>query len=233
MPTPDPRYLSTAQAAALLGISPVAVFKRIKSGRLKARKIGRSYAIDRKELSDDLPDYAGPRGLGEEELSLSEAAQLLGVTRMTVYNRVRNGDIPARRIGRSYVIARKELRPEPKGRPEHPALQRDYVSVMEYAEIIGSNRKTVLNQIHQGRIKARKVGRHYVIAREDIPLAGLFVSPAAGRPEDFISIAEAARRLGISRIAVFKKVKKGHIPAQRMGRSYAIPAAAIEDKYAT
>ncbi len=39
----------------------------------------------------------------------------------------------------------------------------------------------------------------------------------------FISIAELAKMLGISRIAVFKKIKKGQIPSEKIGRSYAIP----------
>jgi excisionase family DNA binding protein len=38
----------------------------------------------------------------------------------------------------------------------------------------------------------------------------------------FISIAELAKILGISRIAVFNKIKRGQIPAERIGRSYAI-----------
>lgn len=38
----------------------------------------------------------------------------------------------------------------------------------------------------------------------------------------FISVAELAKILGISHVAVFKKIKKGQIPAQRIGRSYAI-----------
>lgn len=44
----------------------------------------------------------------------------------------------------------------------------------------------------------------------------------------FLSIPEAAARLGVSRIAVFKKVKKGRIAAIRIGRNWAIPAAALE-----
>ena len=39
----------------------------------------------------------------------------------------------------------------------------------------------------------------------------------------FISIQELANILGISRIAVYKKVKKGQIKAVRIGRSFAIP----------
>ena len=43
----------------------------------------------------------------------------------------------------------------------------------------------------------------------------------------YISIAELAKILGISRIAVYKKIKKGEIEAVRIGRSFAIP-----EKYA-
>jgi len=38
----------------------------------------------------------------------------------------------------------------------------------------------------------------------------------------YISVAELAKMLGISRIAVFKKIQKGQIPAEKIGRSYAI-----------
>ena len=39
----------------------------------------------------------------------------------------------------------------------------------------------------------------------------------------YVSIQELANILGISRISVYKKVKKGQIKAVRIGRSYAIP----------
>ncbi len=45
-------YISVAELAQLLGISRVAVFKRIKKGEIKAEKIGRSYAISRSEVND-------------------------------------------------------------------------------------------------------------------------------------------------------------------------------------
>lgn len=44
------RYISTTEAAKILGISTVAVFKKIKSGVLPAQKIGRNYAIDPSDL---------------------------------------------------------------------------------------------------------------------------------------------------------------------------------------
>ena len=40
--------------------------------------------------------------------------------------------------------------------------------------------------------------------------------------EKFITIPQLAKLLGVSRIAVYKRVKKGEIPATRIGRTYVI-----------
>ncbi|MDI6605844.1 MAG: helix-turn-helix domain-containing protein [Candidatus Omnitrophota bacterium] len=53
---------------------------------------------------------------------------------------------------------------------------------------------------------------------------------------NYLSISEVAKLLGISRIAVYKKVKKGQIKAVRIGRSFAIPSRSISkhrDRYKT
>ncbi len=39
----------------------------------------------------------------------------------------------------------------------------------------------------------------------------------------YISVAELAKMLKISRVAVFNKIKKRQIPAEKIGRAYAIP----------
>ncbi len=43
-------FLSAAEVAKLLGISHVAVFKKIKSGEIPAQKVGRNYVIKREDL---------------------------------------------------------------------------------------------------------------------------------------------------------------------------------------
>lgn len=45
-------FLSTSEAAKLLGISRIAVFKKIKAGEIKARRVGRSYVINRDDLGE-------------------------------------------------------------------------------------------------------------------------------------------------------------------------------------
>ena len=42
--------------------------------------------------------------------------------------------------------------------------------------------------------------------------------------EKFLSLAQAAKRLKISRIAVYKRIKSGRLPALRVGRSYIVQA---------
>ncbi len=43
-------FLSTSELAKILGISRVAVFKKIKKGEIKAIKVGRNFVIDKKDL---------------------------------------------------------------------------------------------------------------------------------------------------------------------------------------
>lgn len=44
------QYFTVSEVAQMLGISRIAVFKKIKKGEIKAEKIGRNFAIDKKEL---------------------------------------------------------------------------------------------------------------------------------------------------------------------------------------
>lgn len=43
------------------------------------------------------------------------------------------------------------------------------------------------------------------------------------KKDEYVSIPQLAKILGLSRVAVYKKVKKGQIKAIRIGRNYAIP----------
>jgi excisionase family DNA binding protein len=47
--------------------------------------------------------------------------------------------------------------------------------------------------------------------------------------EKYITIPELAKLLGVSRIAIYNRVKKGHIPATKIGRTYVITDQTIAD----
>lgn len=48
--------ISTVEAAKLMGISRVSVFRKIKKGEIKATKIGRNYVVDKRSLGDIYQD---------------------------------------------------------------------------------------------------------------------------------------------------------------------------------
>lgn len=45
----------------------------------------------------------------DQFLSTTEVADLLGVSRVTVFNKVKSGEIPARKVGNTYMINREDL----------------------------------------------------------------------------------------------------------------------------
>jgi excisionase family DNA binding protein len=59
-------YLSIAEVAKILGISRIAVYKKVKKGKIKAIKIGKAFAIPREYVKRNFVDITGSP-LGEEE----------------------------------------------------------------------------------------------------------------------------------------------------------------------
>ena len=51
--------------------------------------------------------------------------------------------------------------------------------------------------------------------------------------KDYYSIAELAKLIGVSRIAIYKKIKAGKIEAKRLGRMFVIPKSEIESVLGT
>ena len=43
-------FISTTEAAKILGVSRVTLFNKIKSGEIKATKVGRNYIISKEEI---------------------------------------------------------------------------------------------------------------------------------------------------------------------------------------
>lgn len=43
-----------------------------------------------------------------------------------------------------------------------------------------------------------------------------------------VRVSEAAQALGLTKVAIWAAIRRGQIPARRIGRSYLIPRSAIE-----
>ncbi len=80
--------------------------------------------------------------------------------------------------------------------------KKDLLSVTEAAGELGYSRQHVLRLIKSGKIKARRVGRSFVIARRDLP--GIFAEITAAEKRDvdkavgkvFRAYGKAIKKLG-------------------------------------
>lgn len=76
----DKKYVSTAELASLLGISRQAIFKKIKSGEIKAEKIGRNFIIGKENLSEILGAVLTDKQKQEIEKSVNKTISEYGKT---------------------------------------------------------------------------------------------------------------------------------------------------------
>lgn len=76
----------------------------------------------------------------EKFISTTELAKILGVSRVTIFNRIKNGSIKARKIGRNFVIDKDEvpeLKNEKLGESDKKKIQNAVKKVVfEYGETL-------------------------------------------------------------------------------------------------
>jgi excisionase family DNA binding protein len=67
------KFYPTTEAAAILNISRISVFRRIKLGKLKATKIGRNFVIAREDLLEALGEKIGAAKKEQIEKAIGRA----------------------------------------------------------------------------------------------------------------------------------------------------------------
>lgn len=72
--------LSTTELAKILGISRIAVFKKIKSGEIKAKKVGRNFIINRRDLAEILGSVLSDEKKRDIEKSVKRTIKEYGET---------------------------------------------------------------------------------------------------------------------------------------------------------
>lgn len=73
-------YFSAPEIAELLGISRVAVFKKIKNGQIHAEKIGRNYIIPKEEYEAVLGLFVPERKKKDIEATVDRVVKKYGET---------------------------------------------------------------------------------------------------------------------------------------------------------
>jgi excisionase family DNA binding protein len=72
------KYYSAPEIAKLLGISRVAIFKKIRSGEIHAEKVGRNYIIPKEEFAAILGVFVPERRKKEIENTVERVVKKYG-----------------------------------------------------------------------------------------------------------------------------------------------------------
>lgn len=73
-------YLTIPQLAKILGLSRIAVYNKVKKGQIKATKIGRNYAIDRKNVANILGKALADEDKKQIDAAVKKTVQEYGQT---------------------------------------------------------------------------------------------------------------------------------------------------------
>lgn len=73
-------FYSTSELARILKISRIAIFKKIKSGEIKAVKVGRNYVISKDEVLKALGLSVGDKARAEIDRVVKKAVKEYGGT---------------------------------------------------------------------------------------------------------------------------------------------------------
>jgi excisionase family DNA binding protein len=72
------RFFSTLELAHLLGVSRVSVFKKIRSGAIRAEKVGRNYIVSAEEIAAILGLFVSEKRRREIDKSVERAVREYG-----------------------------------------------------------------------------------------------------------------------------------------------------------
>ena len=76
----DKDFFSVQEAAKMLRVSRVTVFKKIKKGEIEAVKVGRNFVIQKDDLAQALGQAVGRERKGEIEKAVDKAVKEYGET---------------------------------------------------------------------------------------------------------------------------------------------------------
>jgi len=145
--------------------------------------------------------------ISTDYISIPALAKKLGISRIAVYKKVKKGQIKGVKIGRNFVVSKKDI--------NKTIDQSSYITIPQLARALGVSRVCIHQRVMRGTIGAKKIGRNFLIPKN-------YIETARKEAEGCVSIPELARQMGLSRIAIFKRVKNGSIKARRRGKKFVI-----------
>ncbi|NOR99710.1 excisionase family DNA-binding protein [Mycobacteroides abscessus] len=174
-------------------------------------------------------------------ITVLDAAEALDVTRLTVDKMIRDGRLRAERRGRRWVTRAEWVAVAHRGHRPQRRVPADMLTITEAAERTGVHNSTVRAAIRDGRLPAvapewpngygidpvalAAWAPHALKPRNASAVAQSIAAKAWRRANGFLSVAEAAEQLGITRQALQVRITRGQQAAVRADADAPTPGA--------
>ncbi len=216
---PHPDWLTLAEAAALLKMSPSTTCRYIYVGLLRAEKVRGCWYIPKQSVSDFTV-------VCTQWYTTKDAARLLRVTRNTVFAWIRSGDLEAYRIRQGYRI-------NPQSVQRILEQRARCITTSEAAHRLCVTEATVRYFIAIGKLEARMFRDRFYIDRDSFEkFIAEYGDVRAVREralrEGWLPLGVVARMLGYRTDSVRCIVKRKRLPVRRIGRYWYLAPRAVE-----
>ncbi len=164
----------------------------------------------------------------KEYLSISETAALLGISRPTVYAKIRSGELEViefseriHRIPREHILRlQKGLSPSPQVVKNPEEIAGTHISKDEILDTYGIGETWFHRKIKGTGIKPLRYGRKFYYPRKDIQK--LFHTEQYPDIQEWYTSAELSEREGITRKYICDFARKHNIPKKKQGTTLLI-----------
>lgn len=109
------------------------------------------------------------------------------------------------------------------------AIEGDYLTAKQVAEILGVHPVTVRLWCRKRKIERRRIGRVWEIPKRAVLRRGRTEMPPPLLSMPYLSIPKAAHLLGISQHTLRRWCKIGKVPCRKMGRNYQLSRRTINE----
>lgn len=216
----DPEMIPSIEAARMVGMHRSYLLNLARQGKIRSQRVktARPPGYEVYVSADDVRHFWPGNVENGDEMTVSQAAHLLGITSQTVNAMIRDGKLSARvlpgtRWGHRYILKRAEV--------EKVSIQRrpgpGEVTVEDAALIAGVTQSTIRNAIRDRHLPARSLAHGYAVSIANV----LLLWPI--RERGLVTQAQAARLLGLTRQRVGQLMDKGALEEWRTphGKRYA------------
>ena len=151
-------------------------------------------------------------------LNQLQIADRLQINRVYVARLIRQRKIKATKVGRSYHIRQNDI-----DSFLGTTINQKFYTIYNVATILKIHRTTVSRLIHQGDLKAVKIGRFFIIP--EIELKKLIKTDI---PEKVYTIPELSKITHMARTTLVRSIHRNKLRAIKIGVEYRIPKEEAE-----